>query len=443
MAHFSIIWDQSSVRVWRIKRSGAQLLKEFSANDVASLLAQLDVQTTVLKITHLRLYVDLPELDHHIERVPNIASKLRKQLLEQRKLNMYGDEARILVSKKMSLDIEASQLYYFISSLPENISTLITDWAKLNGILLEGIFSLPQSVAYLGGVLKESTEAFIQFQSVGKAGYLIARDARGEVLFFSRMDSANPDEEKIANMARRLILFVEQEFSLTPKMQAVDLADTDDAALVTSLYLQKKQEQLNLVPTQEKRRQNLQRLRHRAFALLSISLIAVFYFTLPLLEKKNTLELALKELDLAIHSEQNEIMQIRRALDVKATYVDVVEFSVGRKTIEADSPVPSPLLVMLRSLSNALPELVEVDSYEGEIDTSNSQATFTIVGRPLSADFDLKAEVKNMYERLKQSGWNIDEPRLTFEESSRYSRFAEQRGKLRKFTLSFILSTKQ
>jgi hypothetical protein len=355
---------------------------------------------------------------------------------------MYGDEARVLVSKKMHLDIEASQLFYLISSLPENISTLITDWAKLNGILLEGIFSLPQSIAYLGGVLEESTEAFIQFQSVGKAGYLIARDARGEVLFFSRMDSANPDQEMIANMARRLILFVEQEFSLTPKMQAVDLVDTDDAALVASLALQKKQGQLNLVRPQEKRRQNLQRLRHRAFALLSISLIAVLYFTLPLLEKKNTLELALNELDVAIHLEQNEVKQLGRALEVKATYVDVIEFSEGRETIKADSPVPSPLLVMLSALSNALPELVEIDSYEGEINTSNTKATFTMLGRPLSADLDLKAEVKNMYEGLKQRGWNIDEPQLNFMESNRYSRFAEQRGELRKFTLSFILSVK-
>ena len=442
MSHISIIWDQSSVRVWKTKRSSAQFLKEFSADDVASLLSQLEAQAATLNITHLRLYVDLPELDHHIERVPNIAPKLRKQLLEQRKLKMYGDEARVLASKKMRLDIEATQLFYLISSLPESISTLITDWAKLNGILLEGIFSLPQSISYLGGVLEESTEAFIQFQVFGKAGYLIARDALGEVLFFSRMDSANPDDEKIANMARRLILFVEQEFSLTPKIQAVDLADTDDAALVASLSRQKNQGQLNLVRPQEKRRQNLQRLRHRAFALLSISSIAVLYFTLPLVEKKNTLELALNELDVAIHLEQNEVKQLGRALDVKATYVDVIEFSEGRETIKVDSPVPSPLLVMLIALSNALPEFVEIDSYEGEIDTSNTKATFTMLGRPLSADLDLKAEVKNMYEGLKQRGWNIDEPQLNFEESNRYSRFDEQRGGLRKFTLSFILSVK-
>lgn len=443
MAHISIIWDQSSVRVWKTKRSSAQFLKEFSADDVASLLSQLEAQAATLNITHLRLYVDLPELDHHIERVPNIAPKLRKQLLEQRKLKMYGDEARVLVSKKMSLDIEASQLFYLISSLPENISILITDWTKTNGIILEGIFSLPQSIAYLDGVLEESTEAFIQFRAVGKAGYLIARNALGEVLFFSRLDSTNSEEEKTANIARRLILFVEQEFSLTPKMQAVDFADTDDAALVASLSRQKNQGQLNLVRPQEKRRQSLQRLRHRAFALLSVSLIVVIYFTLPLIGKKKTLDLGLEELGVAIQIAQNEVNQLARALEVKATYIDVIEFSEGRETFKTDSPVPSPLLVMLHAFSNSLPEFVEIDSYEGEIDTSNSQAIFTMVGRPLSADLDLKAEVQYMYDGLKKRGWNIDEPQLSFEEKGRNSRFVGQRGELRKFTLSFRLSAKQ
>ena len=442
MAHFSIIWDQSSVGIWKTNRSGAQLLKEFSADDVDSLLSQLESQAAALKITHLRLYVDLPELDHHIERVPKIAPKLRKKLLEQRKLEMYGDETRVMVSKEMNLDIEASQLFYLISSLPENISTLITDWTKVNGILLEGIFSLPQSIAYLEGILEESAGAFIQFRAVGNAGYLIARDALGEVLFFSRMDTADPDVEEMEAGARRLVLFVEQEFSLTPKMQAAALADPDDAALVASLSRQKKQGLLNLVRPQEKRRQSLQRLRHRAFALLSISLIAVLYFTLPLVDKKKTLELELNEIDVAIKLEQNEVNQLQRALEVKATYIDVIEFSEGRETIKEDSPVPSPLLVMLRALSNSLPEFVEIDSYEGEIDTSNSKATFTMVGRPLSADLDLKAEVKNMYDGLKKRGWNIDEPQLSFEEKSRYSRFITERGALRKFTLSFVLSAK-
>ena len=442
MAHFSIIWDQSSVGIWKTNRSSAQLLKEFSADDVDSLLSQLEAQTAALKITHLRLYVDLPELDHHIERVPNIAPKLRKQLLEQRKLKMYGDEARVLVSKKMSLDTEASQLFYLISSLPENISTLITGWTKANGILLEGIFSLPQSIAYSEGFLEESAEAFIHFRSVGKAGYLIARDALGEVLFFSRMDSANPEAEKIANMARRLVLFVEQEFSLTPIMRAVDLADTDDAALVASLSRQKNQGQLNLVRPQEKRRQSLQRLRHRAFALLSISLITVFYFTLPLIEKKKNLVLGLEELGLAIQITQNEVNQLTRALEVKATYIDVIKFSEGRETNKADSPVPSPLLVMLSSLSNSLPEFVEIDSYEGEIDATRKQALFTMIGRPLTADLDLKAEVDDMYESLQKIGWKVDEPQLSFEEKGRNFRFAEQRGELRKFTVSFKLSVK-
>ena len=66
-----------------------------------------------------------------------------------------------------------------------------------------------------------------------------------------------------------------------------------------------------------------------------------------------------------------------------------------------------------------------------------------MVGRPLTADLDLKKEVKKMYDGLKKRGWNIDEPQLSFDEKYRYSRFADQRGELRKFTLSFKLFAKQ
>ena len=441
MAYVSIIWDQSSVRVWKIKRSSAHFLKEFSAYDVTSLLSQLDAQLTELKITHLRLYVDLPELDHHIERVPKIAPKLRKQLPEQRKIKMYGNEARVLVSKEMDLDIEAAQSFYLISSLPEKISSLITDWALKNGILVEGIYSLPQSIAYLGGFRDKSAQAYIQFQAIGKAGYLIARDVTGEVLFFSRIDAANPDLEKIEHVARRLILFVEQEFSLTPTMPTADLSDPDDAALMASLSRQKKLRPLSLVRHQEKRRQSLLRLRHRVFALLSISLILVFYLTIPLIEKKKMLSLKISEIDTEIQYDKNVLKDLESDLRVSSSYIDVIKFCEGRETISESAFAPSPLLVMLLTLSNSLPKLVELDSYEGLIDTSETLANFTVIGRPLTADVDLQREIKDMYDALERKGWLIKDQKISFEERSSGSRFSQKRGDLRKFNLSFTVSS--
>lgn len=441
MANVSIIWDQSSVRVWKIKRSSAHFLKEFSAYDVTSLLSQLDAQLTELKITHLCLYVDLPELDHHIERVPKIAPKLRKQLLEQRKIKMYGNEARVLVSKEMDLDIEAAQSFYLISSLPEKISSLITDWALKNGILVEGIYSLPQSIAYLGGFRDKSAQAYIQFQAIGKAGYLIARDVTGEVLFFSRIDAANPELEKIEHVARRLILFVEQEFSLTPTMPTADLSDPDDAALMASLSRQKKLRPLSLVRHQEKRRQSLLRLRHRVFALLSISLILVFYLTIPLIEKKKMLSLKISEIDTEIQYDKNVLKGLESDLRVSSSYIDVIKFCEGRETISESAFAPSPLLVMLLTLSNSLPKLVELDSYEGLIDTSETLANFTVIGRPLTADVDLQREIKDMYDALERKGWLIKDQKISFEERSSGSRFSQKRGDLRKFNLSFTVSS--
>ena len=67
------------------------------------------------------------------------------------------------------------------------------------------------------------------------------------------MDSPNPEAEKIETAARRLILFVEQEFSLTPTLQVSDLADLDESVLISSLSRQKKQGQFSLVRPQEKK----------------------------------------------------------------------------------------------------------------------------------------------------------------------------------------------
>ena len=440
MAHISIIWDQSSVRIWKIKRSSANFRKEFTAHDVASFLSRLDSEMVSLKITHLRIYVDLPGLDHHIERVPRITKKLREQLLEQRKINMYGEEARVLVSKQINLGIEHAQLFYLITTLPENISKPITNWTRSNGIQLEGIYSLPQAVAYSGESRKKSSTSFIEFRAIEKAGYLIAREASGEVLFFSRMDIANPDLEEIKNGARRLILFVEQEFSQTPTIEVEDLADPDEANLVISLHKQKKLSKLNLVQPQEIRRQTLQRLRHRVFALLSISILISIYATLPLLEKKKALDLRISEIDTEIQYEKKVLNDLERDLQVGSTYLDVIKFCEGRKTISTRASVPSPLLILLLELSNSFPEFVEIDSYEGDIDASNEQATFSIVGRPLTADVDLQKEIDEMFSVIEQRGWSVKERKVTFESNSNGSRFSKKRGSFRKFKVSFTMT---
>lgn len=448
MARFSIIWDQSTVRVWRAARGGAQLLQEFTAADVDALLATLEAQVATLKITHLRLYLDLPELDHHVERVPKLAPKLRRKLLQQRQLKMYGNEPRVWVAADMDLDAEGAQQFYLISSLPHQISSTITRWARSNGILLEGIFSLPQALAQLDAPETQNATnapeqgALIHFLAIGSAGYLIARNPTGRPLFFSRIDSATPDPANLEAGARRLILFVEQEFSLTPQLQIDTEPESDDAVILTALNKRKVIPQQNLVLPAEKRRQNLQHFRHRAFALLTVTLIVVLYLTLPLIEKRKALELDIGDKATELQVKQNAVNKLQQSLDASSVYVDVIEFSEGRETGDGDAAVPTPILVIMHAVSNALPALVELDSYEVQIDSDERKAILTLIGRPLSADLDLKAAINAMTDGLKKRSWLMEAPELSFEQESRSSRFANQRGVLRKFTLRLTLSAR-
>jgi hypothetical protein len=94
---------------------------------------------------------------------------------------------------------------------------------------------------------------------------------------------------------------------------------------------------------------------------------------------------------------------------------------------------------MLHAFSNALPESVELDSYSGSIDTTEGATTIEMVGRPLTADLDLPAEIKLMFGRLRKQGWQLSEPTIAFEQSNSRSRFGDARGRLRKFTINFTV----
>lgn len=441
MAHTTLIWDHHTVRIWRTSRSGARLIQEGEAQDLTALLALLDSAEQTLQLGRLRVYLDIPALDHHLERVPKMAPKLQLQLLEQRKLKLYGAEERSLASTEMGLQGEATHQFYFISSLPHAIPAAISRWALRNGVLLDGVFSLPYALACLDTAITTNAQGVIHYRGLGDAGYLIARDPAGKLLFFSRLKAQELGAEQMDSSARRLGLFVEQEFGANPQFQGHAATESaDDAVSVTLLSQLKLGAPLDLVPRRLRTRQRIVQFRHRAFACLCISLIAAFYLTLPQINKKQTLELGLSELNATIQAQTLEINQVRRSILENRQYENVIQFSRGRETLDDDAPVPAPLFVMLHAFSNALPESVELDTYSGSIDTSEAVTTIEMIGRPLTADLDLPAEIDVMFERLGKQGWQLSEPTVAFEQANSRSRFGDQRGRLRKFTISFTVT---
>ena len=116
MAHTLLIWDHRTVRVWRTSRSSASLVQEGEAQDLTALLALLDRAEETSHFGRLLVYLDIPALDHHIERVPKMAPKLQQQLLVQRKLKLYGDEKRSLASTEMGLQGEATAIFISLAA---------------------------------------------------------------------------------------------------------------------------------------------------------------------------------------------------------------------------------------------------------------------------------------------------------------------------------------
>ena len=78
MANTLLIWDHRTVRVWRTSRSRASLVQEGEAQDLTALLALLDRAEETFHFGRLLVYLDIPALDHHIERVLKMAPKLRR-----------------------------------------------------------------------------------------------------------------------------------------------------------------------------------------------------------------------------------------------------------------------------------------------------------------------------------------------------------------------------
>ena len=157
MVHTLLIWDHQTVRIWRTSRSSASLIKEGEARDLTALLALLDRAEETFHFGRLLVYLDIPALDHHVERVPKMASKLQQLLLVQRKLKLYGDEKRSIASTEMGLQSEAAHQFYLISSLPHEITSAISGWALRNAVLLDGVHSLPYALTCLDDTLVASS----------------------------------------------------------------------------------------------------------------------------------------------------------------------------------------------------------------------------------------------------------------------------------------------
>jgi hypothetical protein len=439
MGTTTLIWDHQRVALWRAGRQGCVVLAEGVASNADAVVDFLELHADALSITRLRIYVDLPALDHYLERIPQIGLKLQKQLLEQRNQKQYGNEPRAWSATPMHLEEERTHQFHFVSSLPQESVVPIARWAFTTGVYFEGIYSLPHALSLLpAGEPHEGSER-IQYTALGTAGYLIARNSGGRMLFFSRLEGTVRDHAQLEQSARRLALFTEQEFGVAPLLsEDQDFAGgPEEASIVAELCRSKLQPSLNLVPKSEQARQLRLRLRHRAFVLCIAAACAAVLFVLPLVEEKQNLEVEVGALNTDLQSQTLLINRAQQTIEQNKAYRNVIEFSRDRETFEKDDPVPVPVLLMMKSLVQALPDLVELDAFSCEIDSTGPVALIEMNGRPLSPDSDLVEIIDAFQSAVRGQGWEIEGFQSEFKSTNTGgSRFA-QRGGLRQFTVSF------
>ena len=437
-----LIWDHHRVVLWRAGRQGCVTLADGAASTAEAVVDFLESHADALSITRLRIYVDLPGLDHHLERIPQIGAKLQKQLLEQRSKKHYGNEPRAWSASPMQLEEKTAHQFHFVSSLPLDSVLPLARWALAAGVYFEGIYSLPQALSLLSAGDHHQVGERIEYTALGGAGYLIARNAAGRMLFFSRLEGSVCDRAQLEQSARRLALFTEQEFGVAPQLSA-DLemqGAREEASIVAELCRSKLQSRLNLVPRSERARQLRLRLRHRAFVVGIAAVGAAALFVLPLLEEKQNLEVEVSMLNTGLQSQTLLINQAQQTIEQNKAYRNVIEFSRDRETFEKEDPVPVPVLIIMKSLAKALPDLVELDSYSCEIDPSVPVALIEMHGRPLSPDSDLVEIIDAFRRAVKMQGWEIDSFEREFNSTNAGASRFVQRGGLRKFTVRFKLT---
>jgi hypothetical protein len=179
------------------------------------------------------------------------------------------------------------------------------------------------------------------------------------------------------------------------------------------------------------------RLRHRAFVLCIAAACAAVLFVLPLVEEKQNLEVEVGALNTDLQSQTLLINRAQQTIEQNKAYRNVIEFSRDRETFEKDDPVPVPVLLMMKSLVQALPDLVELDAFSCEIDSTGPVALIEMNGRPLSPDSDLVEIIDAFQSAVRVQGWEIEGFQSEFKSTNTGgSRFA-QRGGLRQFTVSF------
>ena len=174
--------------------------------DGAALVRFLSGHQPQLARLRLSLYIDRPNLDHRLERMPSL-NKNAATAAGAASIKALGGDAE----SKRSWDalavstatIAANQELRLCASYLIDRLQVLLDWARTVGILLDGCFSLPAALAQVAYRAPSERGRILPLHFFDTV-YLLAQDAAGAPLFFMRVGEFEPDAMRVERATQRL-----------------------------------------------------------------------------------------------------------------------------------------------------------------------------------------------------------------------------------------------
>lgn len=451
MAHILLIWDHRNLTIWRQKGERALFLSEATIETRDALLDCLKKNENAWKMTSISLFLDHAELDHHIQRTPPLSKKLHRQLMEQRKEKLYGSVSRSWISSDMELNEQSTQESYFVASLLGTITRDLAAWALRVGISLNGVFSLPMALGYLRAGPSDAAKPVIRYQAINQSIYLLAYNIEGKFLFVNRVLRAGATIEQIESASKRLALFTEQEFGETPGLESpfeipmpqdVEFIAEMDKSVIEGLINLKLGNKFNLVSPNQIRHQRMRRIKHQAFAVSALVFGACLYFVLPIAQEKRSYTLKVESINADIQSEAIATQKIESDIISNTSLMHLIDFSVDRAPKAESRAIPMVMSLVVGVFSKCLPEGLELDSLDCEMNFEKPCIEVSLTGRPLTPNINLVDTLEKFESALKTQGWKYDNWNLEFSRTRQSQSRFDRRGALRSFNLSLNLLPK-
>ena len=443
---FVLVWNLDQVSLWRVRGRRIQAVGQASEiQDGAALVHFLSGHQPQLARLRLSVYIDRPNLDHRLERMPSLNKKMQRQLLVQRQLKHYGGDAE----SKRSWDalsvstaaIADNQELRLCASYPMAHLQVLSDWARKVGILLDGCFSLPAALAQVAYRAPSERGRIVPLHFFDTV-YLMAQDAAGAPLFFMRVGEFEPDAMRVERATQRLALYIEQDFGTAFEVLPSEPTEKDSEALLQACVQLSKSQQLNLLPRSARRRQFFQWFRIRCM-IVGLLLLGLSAWQLQqFIDQSQDLDQRHADL-LSKHAQGLEKLQaIRQKQSIEKSLQQVMEFTEDRLSLEADQTAPELISQMLMVVVQAMPLNVEWDALSIQPLIDSEQLRLYLKARPLNQQIDLNAAWEAFQAKLSQAGLRVQTPTIEMiYEGDNTSRFTRNRS-LQAFEIELMLDPK-